>query len=1335
MRNTIHHLVSLVVSIFLASSFLHRISATDYTPTEKILLNCGASTETPDSYDDRKWISEIGSKFEPTAANTLTSRAATQVSSVPEVPYMSARIFRSEFSYSFPVVSGRKFVRLYFYFASYAGLNASNAVFSVTSGPYTLLGNFSASQTTEALLMKEFSVNVDDGILNITFNPSSNTSNSYAFVNGIEVVSMPDIYNTADGNTFIVGQSAAPFYISNSTALENVFRLNVGGNDISPTGDTGLFRSWSNDSPYIFGAGFGVTNSVGSNITIEYSPDMPTYVAPVNVYETARMMGLNTNINLNYNLTWSFLVDPGFFYLVRLHFCEIEPAITHINQRVFEIFINNQTATDEADVVSWTGQKGNGIAVYKDYVVLVPKGDGQQDLWLALHPNTASKPRYYDAILNGLEIFKINDTTGNLAGPNPIPARKQEVINPDLAKPSSSSGSSKNQAAIIAGGVVGGVAAVCLLCFIVFAVSRRQRKGKDSSASDGPSWWLPLSLYGNSHSADSAETNTTGSSSLPSNLCRHFSFAEIKTATDNFDEALLLGVGGFGKVYRGEIDSGITKVAIKRGNPLSEQGIHEFQTEIEMLSKLRHCHLVSLIGYCEENCEMILVYDYMAHGTLREHLYKTQKPPLPWKQRLEICIGAARGLHYLHTGAKHTIIHRDVKTTNILLDEKWVAKVSDFGLSKTGPMPDHTHVSTVVKGSFGYLDPEYFRRQQLTEKSDVYSFGVVLFEVLCARPALNPMLAKEQVSLAEWALQCQKKGILDQIIDPRLKGKIAPECLKKFAETAEKCVADQGIERPAMGDVLWNLEFALQLQESSEENGSAFHGDMDTEETPFSSTYGGKKDPNASPGFEVNVTDSRSSGRTMSILARSLASEDSDGLTPSAVFSQIMNSKVFLACLSALFDSLWPAITEDWKGGGSESDQVLRTDLSITQSTPAQRVTSVLLNGQNFHACSRSFRLYLGGKCKTGWILGKEPRSTASDHKVEQWYMHNCIILGWMFNSMEDRIYNMFMYHDTVHGLWSALTKMYNHAHCDSRIFELYRDISHASRAALGFSVADFFGYLQTRWEELAQYETLNDFLTDAVVESKRLDRRHVYQFLMGLKPKFEALWAQILNTSHMPSLYEAFAIVDGDERRRCLLRHLSCLHRFLIRWPLLLLQALVLRCYSRNQDQGNKDQGKWAPRTGVIAKVAPTPSISNYSQLQSQIAQLQSHLGLGLASLATISFASSTAILATGIPTALHVKSGNPTWILDSGANNHMTGELSILSSPVTTVTQSVPIADGSFIKISSQGDAHLSSDIILPSIFYVPNFAYNLLSVSLLAKNLHCVVISYPIVVFCRT
>ncbi|XP_021767239.1 receptor-like protein kinase FERONIA [Chenopodium quinoa] len=860
------------------------IVAQNYTPKDNILLNCGATDKQTTDSDGRKWNSDNGSKFLSSTKNTTTAPADSQAPDVAEVPFLTARIFQSEFSYNIAVAPGRKFVRLYFYPNTYAGHNTTNAIFSVAAGPFTLLSNFSAAQTTEALnydyLIKEYSINVEGDTLTLTFTPSSNYTNSFAFINGIEVVSMPDIYQDADGTPFVGG--GVNFNIDNSTALEGLYRLNVGGNYIPPTKDTGLFRSWSDDTPYIFGAATGTTNVADVNVT--YPDSIPSYTAPVDVYSTARFMTMNNSINVNFNLTWLFTVDTGFSYLVRLHFCEIFSNITKDNQIVFNIFLNNQTATPGYDIIALAGS--NGTPNIQDFVVIPPPSkDPQQDLWLDLHPDTSSKPNYYNAFLNGVEVFKINGTDGSLAGQNPIPAPTQEVV----FSPSGSSHSTSHAAVI--GGVVGGVGLFFLVALLACFISRRRRYGKVSNPSDGPSGWLPLSLYGNSHTSGSAKTTTTGSyaSSLPSNLCRHFSFAEIKSATKNFDESRVLGVGGFGKVYRGEIDGGTMKVAIKRGNPLSEQGIHEFQTEIEMLSKLRHRHLVSLLGYCEENGEMILVYDYMAYGTLREHLYKTQKPPLPWKQRLEICIGSARGLHYLHTGAKHTIIHRDVKTTNILLDEKWVAKVSDFGLSKTGPSLDHTHVSTVVKGSFGYLDPEYFRRQQLTDKSDVYSFGVVLFEILCARPALNPSLPKEQVSLAEWAVYCYKKGILDQIMDPYLKGKIAPECFKKFAETAMKCVSDQSIDRPSMGDVLWNLEFALQLQESAEESGKDL-GDVagiDFVEGKFDVECG-KKDPNESRTFDGNVTDSRS---TMSIGGRSLASEDSDGLTPSAVFSQIMNPK------------------------------------------------------------------------------------------------------------------------------------------------------------------------------------------------------------------------------------------------------------------------------------------------------------------------------------------------------------------------------------------------------------------------------------------------------------
>lgn len=856
-----------------------------FSPRDYILLDCGSSGQTIDA-DGRTWNGDTGSKY-AASLNSAGSQASNQDSSVPQYPYLTARVFTSPFTYSFPLGAGRKFVRLYFYPSDYSNHAAADSLFAVSAGAITLLHNFSAYQTSQALnfayLIREFSLNVSSAGLNLTFTPSTNHSDSYAFINGIEIVSMaPDIFSAVTP-LLITGSTPTEYPILDDWAMETVYRLNVGGQAISPSGDSRMDRSWGDDSLYIYGAGIGVTYSADRNVTIQYSANLPEYIAPTAVYATARSMGPEPKVNLNYNLSWILPVDAGFFYLVRLHFCEIQYPMTKPNQRVFDIFLNNETAYDGADVIGWSS--GIGKPVYQDYVVAT-SGSGLMDLWVALHPDLKNKPEYYDAILNGMEIFKLQDSRNNLAGPNPdLPP--QSDVEPDKIL-NNKNGSKSSSTPVIVGAVVG-AAAVIGLGFLALLLCRRKKKkktkAKDGSATDGPSGWLPLSLYGNSHSAASAKTNTTGShtSSLPSNLCRHFSFSEIESATNKFDEALLLGVGGFGKVYRGEFDDGTT-VAIKRGNPMSEQGVHEFQTEIEMLSKLRHRHLVSLIGYCEDDREMILVYDYMSRGTLREHLYKTLKPPLPWKQRLEICIGAARGLHYLHTGAKHTIIHRDVKTTNILLDENWVVKVSDFGLSKTGPTLDNTHVSTVVKGSFGYLDPEYFRRQQLTEKSDVYSFGVVLFEVLCARPALNATLPKEQVSLAEWALYCQKKGILDQIIDPFLKGKIYPQCFKKFAETAEKCVSDQGIDRPATGDVLWNLEFALQLQESAEESGS---GGLATD--GVSGIEGPAAATPDDPSMVSRSTTTTASASTISIGGRSIISEDSEGLTPSAVFSQIMN--------------------------------------------------------------------------------------------------------------------------------------------------------------------------------------------------------------------------------------------------------------------------------------------------------------------------------------------------------------------------------------------------------------------------------------------------------------
>ncbi|KAI6670411.1 hypothetical protein NL676_005296 [Syzygium grande] len=704
-----------------------------YRPTDDVAVDCGSSNNSP-------WTNGLGLEMPR------------------KVPYSTARLSRSEFAYTFHLTAGPKFVRLHFFPSDYLNFRRADSFFSVEAAGFTLLRNFSASlladNTTPRVLSfsKEFCLTVgDDQILNITFAPTPGNSDAYAFVNGIEVVSMPErlYYNSVVDSTEgikLAGQ-VSPYTFRTADALAMVKRLNVGGNSIDSAGDTGMYRTWDPDDDYVTSSNIGAI-PVNISIQLNYSDQVPNNTAPDIVYTTARTMGTFGRTFPNYNLTWSIEVDTNFYYLVRLHFCEFEIEINNPTDRVFEIFIDSQLVENRADVINWSGK---GMPVYRDYAVYMHDGQKKRtNLSVAVAALPNWQTRYSAVILNGLEMFKINNPGGNLAGLNPDPVPKP-VLSP--ASKASWNHSKTAKIATIAG-IASGSNVLSLLAFFLYW---RRNRAKDSTSSDANK---------------SAKTQR---SSPPSYLCPNFSLAEVRRATNNFDEAFIIGVGGFGNVYKGYVDGGATQVAIKRLNPGSQQGLHEFMTEIQMLSQLRHLHLVSLIGFCHDAGEMILVYDYMARGTLRDHLYNTDNPPLPWKQRLEICTGAARGLHYLHSGAKHTIIHRDMKTTNILLDDKWVAKVSDFGLSKVGPTSESmTHVSTVVKGTFGYLDPEYCRCQQLTDKSDVYSFGVVLFEVLCARPAVNRTAPKNQISLAAWAQSCCKSRTVDMIVDPHLKGRSPP---------------------------------------------------------------------------------------------------------------------------------------------------------------------------------------------------------------------------------------------------------------------------------------------------------------------------------------------------------------------------------------------------------------------------------------------------------------------------------------------------------------------------------------------------------------------------------
>ncbi|XP_048528010.1 non-receptor tyrosine-protein kinase TYK2-like [Triticum urartu] len=259
------------------------------------------------------------------------------------------------------------------------------------------------------------------------------------------------------------------------------------------------------------------------------------------------------------------------------------------------------------------------------------------------------------------------------------------------------------------------------------ALRKTQVQGKQTIF---PWGWRNKSAAQNNWQSSSSVTPQ----SLPSNLCRHFSLREMKSATGNFAGSHIVGQGGSGIVYYGMIDAGATKVAIKRG--IVKQDVSMFQTEIAMMAKLRHHHLVSLVGYCKEKNERILIYDYMARGTLRENLYanKTEEPPLTWRQRLDVCIGAARALHYLH---ECSVIPNDVSTTNILLDERLVGKVpSEVSMWR------YDTDDTYLIGCPGFHDPDFSFTGQLTEESSVYSFGVVLSEVLCARAAWDPYLVQ-----------------------------------------------------------------------------------------------------------------------------------------------------------------------------------------------------------------------------------------------------------------------------------------------------------------------------------------------------------------------------------------------------------------------------------------------------------------------------------------------------------------------------------------------------------------------------------------------------------------
>ncbi|XP_042017601.1 probable LRR receptor-like serine/threonine-protein kinase At1g06840 [Salvia splendens] len=357
------------------------------------------------------------------------------------------------------------------------------------------------------------------------------------------------------------------------------------------------------------------------------------------------------------------------------------------------------------------------------------------------------------------------------------------------------SGSSGLSKGALAGVILGTIAgSVTLSAIVSILILRRHTKKHHKSSRRRPSTRISIRIDG----------------------VKDFTYRELALATNDFDESTVVGSGGYGKVHRGVLANG-TIVAIKRAQEGSLQGEKEFLTEIELLSRLHHRNLVSLIGYCDEEGEQMLVYEFMPNGTLRDHLSTKAKMPLTFARRVKIALGSARGILYLHTEANPPIFHRDIKATNILLDSTFTAKVADFGLSRLAPLPEleggvPSHVSTVVKGTPGYLDPEYFLTHKLTDKSDVYSLGVVFLEMLTGmHPISHGKNIVREVNIAH------RSGMIFSIIDEQM-GSYPSECIEKFINLALKCCQEETDSRPSMAEVHRELENIWFLMPESDTN-------------------------------------------------------------------------------------------------------------------------------------------------------------------------------------------------------------------------------------------------------------------------------------------------------------------------------------------------------------------------------------------------------------------------------------------------------------------------------------------------------------------------------------
>ncbi|XP_057525356.1 proline-rich receptor-like protein kinase PERK8 [Amaranthus tricolor] len=382
--------------------------------------------------------------------------------------------------------------------------------------------------------------------------------------------------------------------------------------------------------------------------------------------------------------------------------------------------------------------------------------------------------------------------------------------------------SSKDSKTGIAIGVVVGVFIIAFLALICLQ-RRRKRHTRYNSMYMMPSPYTFSPTSGTSfinQKGDGGEfLNLSSDNPGIGNSKTWFSYEELSAASDGFAAEKVLGAGGFGCVYKGCLQDG-REVAIKKLKDNSGQGDREFKAEVEIISRVHHRYLVSLVGHCITDSQRLLVYEFVPNGTLHDHLHNTKKAPMQWNFRVKVACGSARGITYLHEDCHPRIIHRDIKSANILIDNNFEAKVADFGLAKIAQeLESNTHVSTRVMGTFGYMAPEYASSGKLTEKSDVFSFGVVLLEIITGRKPVDETRPLGDESLVEWARPLMTEALenqnFDELADPKLQGNYDRGEMFRMVEAAATCVRHSAIKRPRMSQVVRALNSMNELSDIS----------------------------------------------------------------------------------------------------------------------------------------------------------------------------------------------------------------------------------------------------------------------------------------------------------------------------------------------------------------------------------------------------------------------------------------------------------------------------------------------------------------------------------------